>query len=112
MTIKAILDAVGLDSITPPEVAVVAHMLSAETSNQPVPEKPPRELAIDETAVGKIVAEEFDKAGDARYVLESDRGERITIPRMEDMDFSTGDEIEVTRTQAGYDIAVDLEYGR
>ena len=112
MTIKAVLDAVGLDSITPPEVAVVAHMLSGEASNEPVPEKPPRELEIDERAVGKIVAEERDQAGDARYVMETDRGERVAIPRMADMDFSTGDEIEVTRTNAGYEIAGDFEYGR
>ena len=69
-------------------------------------------MDIDETALGKIVAEERDQAGEARYVMETDRGERIAIPRMEDMDFSTGDEIEVTRTQAGYEIADGFEYGR
>ena len=112
MSIKAVLEAVGLDSITPPEVAVVAHLLSGETVNEPVREKEPRELAIDETAVGKIVVEELDKAGEARYVMESDRGERIAIPKMEDMDLSVGDEIEVTRTRDGYDVTEDFEYGR
>ena len=112
MTIKAILDAVGLDSITPPEVAVVAHMLSGESKNEPLREKEPRELEIDETAMGKIVAEELDKAGEARYVMQSDHGERIAIPREEGMDLSVGEEIEVTRTRAGYEIADDLDYGR
>ena len=112
MSIKAVLEAVGLDGITPPEVAVVAHMLSGETSNEPVREQEPRELEIDETAMGKIVTQELDKAGEARYVMETVRGERIAIPMEEGMDLSVGEEIGVTRTKAGYEIADDLDYGR
>ena len=112
MSIKAVLEAVGLDGITPPEVAVVAHMLSGESKNEPLREKEPRELEIDETAIGKIVAQELDKSGDARYVMETDHGERVAIPWEEGMGFSMGEEIEVTRTQAGYEIADDLDYGR
>ena len=112
MSIKAVLEAVGLEGITPPEVAVVAHMLSGESTHDIAPDKEPRELAIDETAVGKIVAEELDKAGEARYVMETDHGERVAIPWEEGMEFSMGEEIEVTRTQAGYEIADDLDYGR
>ncbi len=112
MSIKAVLEAVGLGGITPPEVAVVAHMLSGESKNEPLREKEPRELEIDETAIGKIVAQELDKSGDARYVMETDHGERVAIPWEEGMEFSMGEEIEVTRTQAGYEIADDLDYGR
>ena len=112
MSIKAVLEAVGLGGITPPEVAVVAHMLSGESKNEPLREKEPRELEIDETAIGKIVAQELDKSGDARYVMETNRGERVAIPMEEGMDFAMGDEIEVTRTKAGYDIADELDYGR
>ena len=112
MSIKAVLEAVGLESITPPEVAVLSHMLSGETANDTVREKEPRELEMDETAIGKIVAQELDKSGDARYVMETDHGERVAIPWEEGMGFSMGEEIEVTRTQAGYEIADDLDYGR
>ena len=112
MSIKAVLEAVGLESITPPEVAVVSHMLSGETANETVREQEPRELEMDETAIGKIVAQELDKSGDARYVMETDHGERVAIPWEEGMEFSMGEEIEVTRTQAGYEIADDLDYGR
>ena len=112
MSIKAVLEAVGLGGITPPEVAVVAHMLSGESKNEPLREKEPRELEIDETAIGKIVAQELDNSGDARYVMETDHGERVAIPWEEGMEFSMGEEIEVTRTQAGYEIADDLDYGR
>ena len=112
MSIKAVLEAVGLESITPPEVAVLSHMLSGETANDTVREKEPRELEMDETAIGKIVAQELDKSGDARYVMETDHGERVAIPWEEGMEFSMGEEIEVTRTQAGYEIADDLDYGR
>ena len=112
MSIKAVLEAVDLESITPPEVAVLSHMLSGETANDTVREKEPRELEMDETAIGKIVAQELDKSGDARYVMETDHGERVAIPWEEGMGFSMGEEIEVTRTQAGYEIADDLDYGR
>ena len=112
MSIKAVLDAVGLEGITPPEVAVVAHMLSGESTNEPVREKESRELEIDETAMGKIVAEELDQSGEARYVMQSDQGERIAIPREEGMDLSVGEEIEVTRTKVGYDVAEGYDYGR
>ena len=112
MSIKAVLEAVDLESITPPEVAVVSHMLSGETANETVREQEPRELEMDETAIGKIVAQELNKSGDARYVMESDQGERIAIPWEEGMDFAMGEEIEVIRTQAGYEIADDLDYGR
>ena len=112
MSIKAVLEAVDLESITPPEVAVVSHMLSGETANETVREQEPRELEMDETAIGKIVAQELDKSGDARYVMETDRGERVAIPMEEGMDFAMGDEIEVTRTKDGYDIAEGYDYGR
>ena len=108
--IQDVLEAVGLESITPPEVAVLTHMLSGET--EPPREKEPRELKVDETAMGKIVAHELDRAGDARYVMESEQGERIAIPVEEGMDFSLGEAIEVTRTADGYDVADRYDYGR
>ena len=109
--IQDVLEAVGLESITPPEVAVLTHLLSGETTKPPR-EKEPRELKVDETAMGKIVAHELDRAGDARYVMESEQGERIAIAVEEGMDFSLGEEIEVTRTADGYDVADRYDYGR
>ncbi len=110
--IQDVLEAVGLESITPPDVAVLTHLLSAETTHAPPREKEPRELAVDETAMGKIVAHELDRAGDARYVMQSEQGERIAIAVEEGMDFSLGEEIEVTRTAHGYDVADRYDYGR
>lgn len=110
--IQDVLEAVGLESMTPPEVAVLTHMLSGETTHESPREKEPRELKVDETAMGKIVAHELDRAGDTRYVMESEQGERIAIAVEAGMDFSLGEEIEVTRTRDGYEIANDLDYGR
>lgn len=44
--IQDVLEAVGLESITPPEVAVLTHMLSGETTHEPPRDKEPRELKV------------------------------------------------------------------
>ena len=92
--------------------AICTDQNSESLSTLAVPLLPKPELEVDETAMGKIVAHELDRAGDARYVMQSEQGERIAIPVEEGMDFSLGEAIEVTRTADGYDVADRYDYGR
>ena len=93
-----------------PELAALDRMFGIEGARDG--DKAPREMRVAESATGEIVAEYLDRRGQPNYVIETDQGERLVVPKTGDMDFTKGDEVEVTRTEAGYDIAGDYGYGR
>ena len=68
-----------------------------------------RPLEMDETVTGEIVAiENFNNQ--PSYVLETEEGEHVRIPRTDDMDFEKGEFIEATRTEHGYEV-YEADYG-
>jgi len=92
-----------------PELAALDRAFGIEGA-QGKPE--PRELKENETISGEIVADFRDQSGQENYLIETDKGEIVVIPKEQESDLSKGDEIEATRTDKGYEVELDNGYGR
>lgn len=92
-----------------PELAALDRAFGIEGA-QGKPE--PRELKENETISGEIVADFRDRSGQENYLVETDNGEIVVIPKEQDSELSKGDEIEATRTDKGYEVELDNGYGR
>lgn len=72
----------------------------------------PRELKENETISGEIVADFRDQSGQDNYLVETDNGDVVVIPKEHGSDLTRGDQIEATKTDAGYDVALDNGFER
>ena len=97
-----------------PELAALDRMFGIEGARdgEGGTDKALREMRVGESATGEIAAEYVDREGQSQYLIETEQGEQLVVPKAADMDFDRGDEVEVTRTDSGYDIAGDYGYGR
>ena len=91
-----------------PELAALDRLFGIEGAEG---RAQPRELRDAEIVSGVIVAEFVDKSGRDQYLVESDRGDLVAIPREARAEFSKGDQIEATRTGSSYEIALENDYG-
>ena len=92
-----------------PELAALDRMFGIEGAEG---RAAPRELKDNEVVTGEIVSEFVDKTGHEQYLVETDRGDFVAIPKEAGAEFSAGDSIEATRTGSSYDIAMEQDYER
>ena len=72
----------------------------------------PRALRENETVSGEIVAGFRDRSGHDKYLVETDRGEIVVIPKEASPDLEKGDEVEVSRTEQGFEVTSDNGFER
>jgi len=92
-----------------PELQALDRLFGIEGAQAKVE---PRELKQDETVSGEIVAQFRDDGGQENYLIETNSGEMIVVPKEASSDLSKGDEIEATRTSQGYALELDGGYER